>query len=77
MFNKLETKVTIKTRRKCQKCRYVRCRLAGMDPDAVLTVDQKKVSREQLAISYRYALGDLSDLGTLGKSLKMYFRRSS
>ena len=48
-----------------------------MDPDAVLTVDQKKVSREHLAISYRYALGDLSDLGTLGKSLKMYFRRSS
>ena len=42
-MNSLNDQVTIKTRRKCQKCRYVLCRQAGMDPDAVLTVDQKKV----------------------------------
>ena len=35
--------VTIKTRRKCQKCRYNLCLEQGMKPEAVLTDDQKKI----------------------------------
>ena len=35
--------VTVKTRRKCQKCRYNICLQVGMKPQAVLTDDQKKV----------------------------------
>lgn len=35
--------VTVKTRRKCQKCRYNLCLAQGMKPEAVLTDDQKKV----------------------------------
>ena len=35
--------VTVKTRRRCQKCRYVLALKAGMQPEAVLTEDQKKV----------------------------------
>ena len=35
--------VTVKTRRKCQKCRYDLCLKVGMDPNLVLSEDQKKV----------------------------------
>ena len=34
--------LNVKNRRACQKCRYVRCRLAGMDADAVLTEQQRQ-----------------------------------
>lgn len=49
--------ITVDTRKKCQKCRYERCTLAGMRPDAVLNEDQKKVrfrnllKRQQLFLS--------------------------
>ncbi len=35
--------VDTKSRRKCQKCRYERCLANGMNPDAVLNDDQKKI----------------------------------
>ena len=35
--------VTVKTRRRCQKCRYELCLRNGMRPEAVLTQDQRKV----------------------------------
>ena len=35
--------VTVLTRRRCQKCRYNRCQMAGMTPDAVLNEDQKRI----------------------------------
>ncbi len=35
--------ITVLTRRRCQKCRYNRCQLAGMTPDAVLNEDQKRI----------------------------------
>lgn len=40
--------VSVATRRKCQKCRYERCLLAGMKPDAVLDPEQKKVRFRKL-----------------------------
>jgi len=36
-------KITVKSRRKCQKCRYLKCLKTGMNPHLVLTEDQKKV----------------------------------
>lgn len=38
-----QCEVTVKTRRKCQKCRYTLCLAVGMRPEAVLTDAQKKV----------------------------------
>eukprot|EP00095_Tigriopus_kingsejongensis_P005279 snap_masked-scaffold464_size163657-processed-gene-0.14 protein:Tk05279 transcript:snap_masked-scaffold464_size163657-processed-gene-0.14-mRNA-1 annotation:"ecdysone receptor a isoform" len=35
--------ITVKTRRKCQSCRYNLCLRAGMRPENVLTPDQKSV----------------------------------
>jgi hypothetical protein len=39
-FNNCE--INADTRGKCPKCRYERCKLAGMRPEAVLVGDQKK-----------------------------------
>ena len=35
--------ITSKNRKKCQKCRYDKCIEIGMNPNLVLTDDQKKV----------------------------------
>ena len=63
--------INTKTRRKCQKCRYVLCLKVGMKPEAVLTDDQKKVRfRNSLkkkatpkanSPSYIFDLGDDDD----------------
>ena len=34
--------INVKTRRSCQKCRYLICLRVGMDPELVLTEDQRK-----------------------------------
>ncbi|TRY79464.1 hypothetical protein TCAL_08929 [Tigriopus californicus] len=38
-----DCEITVKTRRKCQRCRYDLCLKAGMKPENVLTPDQKVV----------------------------------
>lgn len=40
--------ITVKTRRRCQKCRYNRCLMTGMSPEAVLDEDQKKIRFRKL-----------------------------
>ena len=40
--------INVANRRKCQKCRYDRCVVAGMCPQAVLTEDQKKVRFQRM-----------------------------
>lgn len=57
-------KITLKTRRKCQKCRYLLCLKAGMKPDAVLTQDQKKV-RFRKAIQKKSAASSSTSQDTL------------
>lgn len=42
--------ITVKTRRRCQKCRYNRCIQTGMSPDAVLDDDQKKIRFRKLLL---------------------------
>jgi len=40
--------MSVETRKCCQKCRYDRCLLAGMKPDAVLDPEQKKIRFRKL-----------------------------
>jgi len=40
--------ITVLNRRRCQKCRYERCLLAGMKPGAVLDTNQKKIRFRKL-----------------------------
>ena len=49
--------ITIKTRRRCQKCRYNRCLQTGMNPDAVLDDDQKKIRFRKLLLKRQKLLG--------------------
>lgn len=42
--------ITVATRRRCQKCRYDRCILAGMNPGAVLDDGQKKIRFRKLLL---------------------------
>ena len=42
--------ITVKTRRRCQKCRYNRCLMTGMSPEAVLDEDQKKIRFRKLLL---------------------------
>lgn len=42
--------ITVKTRRRCQKCRYNRCMMTGMSPEAVLDEDQKKIRFRKLLL---------------------------
>jgi hypothetical protein len=42
--------VTVKSRRRCQKCRYVRCLQIGMTAEGVLSEHQKKIRFRKLIL---------------------------
>lgn len=46
--NSNQCQITFKNRRRCQKCRYVRCIISGMTPEAVLSDDQKQIRFRKL-----------------------------
>jgi hypothetical protein len=55
-----QCQISVATRRRCQKCRYDRCLLAGMNPDAVLDTEQKKVRFRKLLKKQQKILSDQS-----------------
>ena len=79
--------VGLKNRRKCQKCRYTRCLLNGMNPKAVLNEDQKKVrfrnslkkkeARDSLNVSSREFIESSEDSSSDDDSVSNSSRRSS
>ena len=61
--------VTKRTRRRCQKCRHSLCLKAGMNPDAVMTEEQKRIrfrkliskNKEAFHQTYEKGPGESSD----------------
>jgi len=49
--------VSVANRRRCQQCRYNRCLMAGMTPDAVLTDDQKVIRFRKTILKRRQVFG--------------------
>ena len=46
--------VSVKTRRRCQKCRYLRCLRAGMTSEGVLSESQKKIRFRKLILKRKH-----------------------
>jgi hypothetical protein len=47
--------VTVKNRRRCQKCRYVRCLQTGMTAEGVLSENQKKIRFRKLILKRKHS----------------------